>query len=454
MKKIKNKITYTKEFSSILLHAGLGLVFLALPVLSKLYATLFILFAFLMVIKTKNKNNEVLMICAYLAGSDVFFRMTHGVFLYEQTKYLIILFMIFGMLYKHLSGKALTYLLYLLLLVPGIFYSAFNVLDYDAEFRKIIAFNLSGPFTLGICAIYCVDRKVTFQQMKRILLWLLLPIISMTIYVTFYNVEVSTTFTNTASNFAVSGGYGPNQVSVVLGVGMLVLVIRYFTDSTTILSKVVNLTLLGYMSYRALITFSRGGVLTAIAAVIIFIGLLLLFTKGKTKISTIRQLTVFGVLLFGIWGYSNIVSNGLLEKRYNNQDALGREKQDALGGREELMGYEIQAFKENPIFGLGVGNNKFYREKTANIEAASHNEITRLLAEHGLFGILAFLILFFYPLYRFLNEHKNLFAMSFFVIWFLTINHNATRIAMPSFIYGLAVLTIVYEKKKNSIHRK
>ena len=34
-----------------------------------------------------------------------------------------------------------------------------------------------------------------------------------------------------------------------------------------------------------------------------------------------------------------------------------------------------------------------HREEMTGIVAASHNEITRLLAEHGVFGIIAFLIL-------------------------------------------------------------
>ena len=43
------------------------------------------------------------------------------------------------------------------------------------------------------------------------------------------------------------------------------------------------------------------------------------------------------------------------------------------------------------------------------IEAASHNEITRLLAEHGVFGILAFMILLFTPLIFYLNNREHIF---------------------------------------------
>ena len=76
----------------------------------------------------------------------------------------------------------------------------------------------------------------------------------------------------------------------------------------------------------------------------------------------------------------------------------------------------------------------------------SHNEIGRLLSEHGFLGILIILILIIKPLaYRTTNK-RNLYFYAFFCFWFATINHSGMRIAAPSFIYALALLNITNEK--------
>ncbi|OYX84741.1 MAG: hypothetical protein B7Y83_07135, partial [Flavobacteriales bacterium 32-34-25] len=133
---------------------------------------------------------------------------------------------------------------------------------------------------------------------------------------------------------------------------------------------------------------------------------------------------------------------GLITKRYANQDARGRVKEDRLGGREQVMGTEIALFKENPIMGVGIGLGKVFREQQLGQEVASHNEITRLLAEHGMFGAFILLILFLTPVVLFLNNYQNIYFFSFYVFWLLTINHAAMRIAAPAFVYALTLLNV------------
>ena len=41
-----------------------------------------------------------------------------------------------------------------------------NNLRFDTNVRKAIAFNISGPVCLGVSAIYCMARDITFQQLK------------------------------------------------------------------------------------------------------------------------------------------------------------------------------------------------------------------------------------------------------------------------------------------------
>ncbi|NAS29834.1 O-antigen ligase domain-containing protein [Flavobacteriaceae bacterium R38] len=427
-----------------------GLIFF-LPVFSKFLSFFSIGIALLYILKFKNRNNEVLLACAYFVGSDVLLRMTGGLFFYELTKYLLILFLFLGFLYKQMSSKNIIYIFYILLLIPGIFIASYTY-KYNIDLRKSIAFNLSGPVSLGVMALYCYDRRVSFYFVNKILFFFLLPILSMTAYLFLYTPNLQDVITGTQSNFAASGGFGPNQVSTILGIGMFVLSVRFLIFSPSVFWKFINGGLFILVSFRALLTFSRGGVLTAVVAILFFTIMVYYISRGVTRKQLIRTITISLFSIVAVWLYSVYISNGLIENRYRNRNAAGVEKEDITTGRTDLLNSELQAFYENPFFGIGVGNNRFYRQDTTGIESATHNEISRILAEHGTFGIIAFLILFFTPIYRFFVFKKNVFFFSFFLFWFLTINHSAMRIAAPAFIYGLSLLTITSEK--NTIHRK
>jgi hypothetical protein len=83
---------------------------------------------------------------------------------------------------------------------------------------------------------------------------------------------------------------------------------------------------------------------------------------------------------------------------------------------------------------------------------ASHNEISRLFSEHGIFGVIILFLLIITPIAYRTNRKGNMLFYSFLIFWFATINHSAMRIAAPGFIYGLALLHVTNEK--NSIYRK
>ena len=124
-----------------------------------------------------------------------------------------------------------------------------------------------------------------------------------------------------------------------------------------------------------------------------------------------------------------------------------------ITGRAELITTELTAFYKHPVLGIGVGKGIEYREENLGIRIASHNEISRLLAEHGVLGVFALLILIVVPLIFWFKFKNNYFFLAFVAFWFLTINHSAMRIAMPAFVYGLALLYIV-DEKKDPIYRK
>jgi len=104
---------------------------------------------------------------------------------------------------------------------------------------------------------------------------------------------------------------------------------------------------------------------------------------------------------------------------------------------------------------LGVGGSKYYRLEELNKLAASHNEIGRLISEHGLIGLVILILLLLIPIRHILNQPylAKAFLSAFLLFWFLTINHSAMRIALPAFIYGLSLI-IITNDEENSIHRE
>ena len=437
----------------LIIHALIALAVFALPFLSKIYAFLIPIVGFYVVYRTKNKNNEVLLVAAYIVGIEVFLRMTGGNFNNEYVKFSVIFFMLLGMVYSNFSSNAFVYWFFLILLIPGILVTATQN-EYDIDVKKVLFFNLSGAVCLGISAVYMFKRKISFATLQNIVLAMGLPIISTTVYLFLYNPSVRDVVTGTQSNFETSGGFGPNQVATILGLGIFVFFTQLVLFSKSKKDILLNGFLVLFVSYRAVVTFSRGGVITGVVMVVLFLVLLYLHSNAKSKLKLGVVIFITFFMGLGIWTYSSLQTSGLINKRYANEDALGRAKESNLSGREEIMDAEIKLFLDHPIMGIGAGMGKELRKESLGYEIASHNEITRMLSEHGLFGILGLLILFITPFVLYINNRQHLYFLSFYIFWLLTINHAAMRIAAPAFVYALTLLVVkieIPEKAENSV---
>lgn len=436
------------------LHIAIGFGLYYIPFFPKMYGYAILIGGIYYVINSQNRNNEVLYASAYIVGSEVLLRMTGGNINYEFSKYGVIIFMLMGMYYKGVSKHAAAYWIFLLLLLPGIFIATYS-LKYTTDLQNKISFNTSGPFCLGITSLYCYRRSVTFKQMNEILLLIGLPIIANMIYLILYTPSVRDVITGTGSNYETSGGFGPNQVATILGLGMFVFISRLIYFSNSKLLFIINLIIAFNITYRGLVTFSRGGMMTGFFMLIILILVTYFKINSGGKVKMNYLMIVVSVTMVATWIYSSDQTGGLIEKRYANQDATGKEKEDQFTGRAELAKEEIETFLKNPFFGVGVGKTAELRQQRIGEFVASHDEITRMFAEHGALGILGLLILFATPLFLYLDNNHNIYLLSFIVFWILTINHAAMRIAAPAFVYALSLLkVVVINEEKPAIHRE
>ena len=150
---------------------------------------------------------------------------------------------------------------------------------------------------------------------------------------------------------------------------------------------------------------------------------------------------------------------GLAAKR------LQGETVGALAGRREgtlivitatrlQIGHDgLELWKRHPVLGVGIGASQHLREKSKGF--LSHIEISRLLSEHGILGMIYVLILLKLGLDVF-KRHKEMqhgaILASLYVFAFFTTFHSAMRTYVGPLLFGLSILTIIdarHEDREN-----
>jgi O-antigen ligase len=193
-------------------------------------------------------------------------------------------------------------------------------------------------------------------------------------------------------------------------------------------------------------------VITGVLCIAIFLVMYYVQAKPKVRNQVLGVFILFVGALVLAWVISSSQTSGMLEKRYANQNAAGVAKDDVTTGRKELFMGELEGFISNPFFGIGSSRAKDQRIEEDGQGVTSHNELSRTLAEHGVFGVIILIILIFKPLDMRAKNRQNYYFYALLAFWFATINHSSMRIAAPAFIYGLALLNVTHEKPP--IHRK
>ena len=430
----------------LVLNIAVAMIMLFNSKLSTGYSVIIVLVGLYKIMSNKNADGSAHYFAAYVVGIEVLFRMNSGGFGYEYGKYAVMFLLTVGFLVES-KNKKLPYifLFFLLMFLPSIPSADFETFDLT---RQMVSFNLSGPFTLGVATIYFYKRRLNPAQLRKLLLAMLYPIAAMSIFVYFKSGSLDELEYTTESNFDASGGFGPNQVSTVFGLGILIIALAYFLNIKLFKLKFINILLLVGFLIRGLATFSRGGMLAPMVAIILCI-IIMALTDSSFKVrigKVVYAFLIIFVLAFLGFNYVNDVSGGLLEMRFKGESMYNAEKSNLLSGRDEIFLADLEVFSDNALTGVGPGMSHQVRSQTLGIDAAAHIEYSRMLAEHGLFGVIAIMILLIFPLQYFFGlksiDDKILMIMCLGFV-FVTLGHAAMRTAASGFVYGLAFLTII-----------
>jgi O-antigen ligase len=414
----------------VAIHAPLAILLRASPMLPTWHALASVAAGVWWASAGRRLDRAVYAAC-YAAGSEVLWRMTGIHLFWEYGKYgtslILILVLIQLPSYTKTEWTAVGYLA---LLMPSAFITVHELGLSGA--RDAISFNLSGPFSLTVAILFFSSVRASALDLKVLILSLLAPITGVLTICSYSTVVASAIEFYAESNYVTSGGFGPNQVSSVLGLGAL-LSLFVFLQSSNRLFRGFFLALTVAFLTQGVLTFSRGGVINAM----ICIGFLTVHLINQPRVRN-SLFAVLVALTFVGWMIViprlNAFTGGALEERYTTTET---------GMRQTIAEEELQLWKDNPVFGVGPGMAKFARRDPLGMEVAAHTEFTRALAEHGTFGLFALLMLVFIGGRAYLLAPTSLEKawVSSFAAWTLVeMSHSAMRVVVISLLFGMATL--------------
>ncbi len=410
----------------LLVHVPLGMAARDFPLVSTIHAFIVLLLGAGLALKGYERC--VAAWAAYLVGSEVFWRMTGASVPWEFGKYAFVLVAGLAILRSgRFHGAALPGV-YALLLVPSAMLVIWEVGPRIA--RGYISFNLSGPLSVAV-GVWFFSRLVL---PKRDVPFVLVALGGPTLCI--LSDAASTMLGSAAltfrlvSNFEASGGYGPNQVSSILGLGSLCFLLLFATTRAPAWFNGLVLALCLALLTQAALTYSRGGVYTTAAAAVF--GAFYLMRQGRMR----KRLLIGGALAVAL-AFGAVVpwlvglTEGTIASRFTDTDPTGRDL---------LVKADLLTWGENPLFGVGPGMAEQNRALLWRATAA-HTEWSRLLAEHGLLGLGAILCLLEMAR-RALSAHRSILEKALsaaLLVWgFLFMFHAGMRLAAPAFAIALA----------------
>ena len=426
------------------LHFFLGIIISSRRDIATLWGLGILFYGLLHLIRYKNRNDEASIFASYLVGMEVALRGVGASVFWEYGKYSTILVLITGMIVENIKFLRINTLsvAYFVCLLPSI------ALMPDVKFnylRQMISSNLSGPLCLFISFIYFRKRIFSEMNISNVFKSMLLPIISLLGLIFIRAPEIQNLSFSSEANFEMSAGFGPNQVSTLLGVTLIIVSLSRMFNLKIFPRQIFEYTLLVISIGVALLTFARGGVIAPVIAITssYFLGGIRYKVQSKGIISIV-------IVLLGLYYFSSNLTKGMIDARYASLFNYLNTQETPLTGRFKIMAIDFQIFRDNILMGVGPGAGFQTRlEYGYGSGVAAHSEFSRMLAEHGLFGLISLcsILILSYKEFRKRTDYNKIILSCLSIFGILTMSHSAFRIALPGYIYGLSYIILNFQKK-------
>lgn len=412
-----------------------------MPFLSTYFGLAIIILATYMILSQPDHNGMFpLIFSSYIVGIEVLLRMCESTLFWEFGKYAVIYFILLGFIRrKSIINIHLPLLCYFLFLLPSIINLPMDSLNI---WRQNVAFNLAGPACLTILTFYLYNMRINRNELMNILFFSFLPIISMSIVIILKMPDIQSYHFMPYSDPLTSGGYGPNQVSTIFGFIISGVFIGQLSKKYISGSKYVDLLSLVLFIGLGLITFSRGGLFAAIISIVIAFSFY--FYRDYRKLYFFFQTLIILIISTITWYTVVSITDGAISKRYGLiGGTYGERLVLDLTGRAQIYKIDLDIFSDYLLTGCGPGQAYNLRQNYGYGKVvAAHTEFSRMLAEHGILGLLSLILLLGIPIYYYFSSeppNSKIIKILFGTLALLTMFHSAMRIAMPCFAYSLII---------------
>ena len=403
----------------------------------------------------KKINDIFLPLVIYLSSLEVFGRMVkaYPMIPWELSKYLLLLSCLFLILIQRIRRPYLPAMVMTLLLIPGSLVDTSNRVGAD----ELIS-NLLGPMSMCIFMICFASTNISSRMFNNILrlIWLT------TIPVLFFSIVKTPDFGDITFELGAlietSGNFGSNQVASILGLGMFLSYYAWMNRLLFSANHTFDGIFIGLFAYQGLLTFSRGGIVISLISMLVYFILFRSsrhFTAYKIR-NSLRPLLFFGFAILVFAGSYAVIENrskGNLTLRYIGESVgtLSGNKNKTLNtftsGRYEILKSDLKLWSNNIIFGAGAGASKYLRSGI-NYGISTHTELSRLLAEHGIFGLIFMLVLFKSSISSFKKNDMTIYRnilITLFLIGIGTSLHSGMRTFITPILMAIVHFNIYEE---------
>lgn len=426
-------LKYSNVVLLLLFHVALAWVMQELQFISTVHAVIVLVLGLWKAITSKDLK-EVLPYTAYIMATEILWRMTKADIFWEFSKYAIVLIFIMAMFKQRKIKRAFLPILFFVVLIPSIVLTI-SKLGFSNASRDAISFNLSGALCLAVCAIAFSNTKLTQAELQKMIWPAIYPILGVFTLALVSTLTAQELTFITESNFVTSGGYGPNQVSAILGLGALLLLLLLIMQKNRGFSFLPFILAIALLT-QSILTFSRGGVINVVVALALA-AFQLILKPGKSFKHIALLLFTITIMAIFVMPQLNSLTSGTVTERYSDFETTGR---------IELIEADLELFKNNQPFGVGVGLSSQMRRYMPG--TAAHTEYSRLLAEHGVFGVFSILLLFmmfFRAWWKAPDALSKAWVLALTAWALVEMTHAAMRVASIGFVFGWALLELQQE---------
>ena len=431
-------VTQARVLVFWIIHIPLGLALYNLGSFALIHPVVVVAVGMYWAVNTRVPIYKVALVVAYLVTTEVLWRMAQIPVFWEIGKYGSVAIMVTALVLRGTKRVPPLPILYIVALVPSCFLTLAAYSLSDA--REHLSFNLSGPLSLAVFCVFFANTRMQPKQIKDLLLIAMAPIISVATATLFYTISADEITFTTESNFATSGGFGPNQVSSILGLGAFfaISVLLLFKDANRFQRFLVAVLAI-FFSMQSVMTFSRSGMYNVVGATIVLMFFhLQSIGEGVKRMVPIVLLGL--IFVFLVFPRLDNFTGGKLQDRFEEAGTTNR---------MAIIESDFAMFADHPLTGVGVGLSNRVRRQYVGFGSSSHTEFSRLISEHGAFGLVALLCIVIGLILTFTEKTSILgrALVAGLATWsFLYMLNAGMRLAAPGFVIGLAFVTIVHPR--------